>query len=161
METKNINGLCQENELSAGEIERLLRRATADLYTKESDIGSFTSETAQTEWNLVAHLAPEIVKYFEGYSYDIDVMKVNLQNKRPDIIIHKRGTNNWNLLVIELKRDATETAIRGDAKKIEDFWHGVRLKYLFGATINLIAKNQDMKQAKQVDIRAWRNPKFS
>ena len=34
-----------------------------------------------------------------GYSYDIDVTKVNYGNRRPDIIIHRRGSDaKYNLL---------------------------------------------------------------
>src|SRR5262245_24198088 len=85
-------------------IEKALHSAVADLYRNEPDIDCFSSETAQTEWNLAAHLAPEIVKHFQGYSYDIDVLKVNYSNRRPDIIIHRRGPETrYNLLVVEVK----------------------------------------------------------
>ena len=73
------------DEFSRDTIEKVLHSAVADLYRNEQDIDRFSSQTAQTEWNLAAHLAPEIAKYFNGYSYDIDVMKVNYSNRRPDI----------------------------------------------------------------------------
>jgi len=80
---------------------------------------------------------PEIVKYFMGYSYDIDVGKPNLGNRSPDII-HKRGPETkYNLLVVEVKRDGSLGEIRQDASKIKEHWFSERLRYRFGATINL------------------------
>jgi hypothetical protein len=127
-------------EYSIAAIERYLHAAVADLYRTEPDLDDFSSETDQTEWNLTAHLAPHIVRYFKGYSYDVDVAKVNLGNKRPDIIIHKRGPDTKNnLLVIEVKRKRSRTAVRSDAEKIREYWFSERLHYRFGATINLWA----------------------
>jgi hypothetical protein len=101
----------------------------------------FSSETGQTEWNLAAHLAPEIVKYFKGYSYDIDVVKVHHSNKRPDII-HRRGSETrYNLLVVEVKREGSEVELLSDAKKIQDHWFSEGLQYRFGATVNLETGN--------------------
>ncbi len=134
----HIQQLRHGGDYSSTMVEGLLRLAVDDLYQNEPDFDRFSSETAQTEWNLAAHLAPEIAKYFEGYSYDIDVMKVNLNNKRPDIIIHSRGSNTrFNLLVVEVKREGSEQAILSDAEKIQDYWFSERLRYQFGATINL------------------------
>jgi len=76
--------LGRATSFSRDTIKRALHSAVADLYRNEPDIDRFSSQTAQTEWNLAAHLAPEIVKYFNGYSYDIDVIKVNYRNRRPD-----------------------------------------------------------------------------
>jgi hypothetical protein len=135
-------------------VEEALHSAVADLYRKERDIDQFSSETKQTEWNLAAHLAPEIVNYFKGYSYDIDVTKVNKRMRRPDIIIHKRGSENkYNLLVVEVKREGSTTDIERDAEKIRKHWFSEPLRYRFGATINLRAGNPD--------IRVFYNPSFA
>jgi len=128
------------NGLSSSAIKRLLLVAIGDLYRNDPTIDDFSSETGQTEWNLAAHLAPEIAKYFEGYCFDVDVRKVNLENRRPDIIIHKRGaTTSHNLLVIEVKRERPASEVLEDARKIQEYWFGERLRYQFGATINLRA----------------------
>lgn len=132
----------RNSELTRDIIKGILRSAVAKLYQKEPDINCFSSETGQTEWNLAAHLAPEICKYFNGYSYDIDVVKPHLGNRRPDIIIHKRGTNTQNLLVVEVKRNGSPTATDEDADKIREHWFSVRLAYKFGATINLTTDQQ-------------------
>jgi hypothetical protein len=144
--------LRQSEEFSPDTIRELLRTAVADLYRNESDIDQFSSETAQTEWNLAAHLAPEIIKYFEGYSYDIDVIKVNHKNKRPDIIIRRRGPEtDYNLLVVEVKREGSELGVDSDIEKIRSHWFGEGLQYQLGATINL-------KVRDALDIRVFANP---
>jgi hypothetical protein len=143
----------REAEFTPDLIVDILRSAVTDLYQNESDINCFSSETGQTEWNLAAHLAPEVAKYFEGYSYDIDVMKVNHHNRRPDIIIHRRGANTaYNLLVVEVKRDGSTTETAEDAKKIREHWFSAGLAYKFGATINLITD-------QQADIEVFHNAK--
>ena len=152
MSTGHIQSSRQGVDLSADTIERALRSAVADLYQNEPDIDRFSSETAQTEWNLAAHLAPEIVKYFEGYSYDIDVTKVNYGNRRPDIIIHRRGSETeYNLLVVEVKREGSQADINRDFEKVQYYWFSDGLQYRFGATINL-------KAGDSSDIKVFGNP---
>lgn len=118
-------------------IESNLYEAIRDFRNNEPDIDKFTSETHQTEWNLAAHLAPEIARRFNGYTYDMDVIKPNYDNKRPDIIIHSRGTNEKNLLVIEVKKQGSSSDVANDEKKIRGHWFTAPLSYCFGATINL------------------------
>jgi hypothetical protein len=142
MSSQHIQHPRQSTVFSPDTIERILHLALADLHRNEPDIDSFSSETNQTEWNLVAHLAPEIVKYFESYSYDLEVTKVNHGNRRPDIIIHRRGSGpKYNLLVVEVKRGGSEGDMFTDAKKIQDHWFSEGLQYQFGATINLKPRN--------------------
>jgi hypothetical protein len=119
MSTSDTRQQQQDVKYSSDVIKRILRAAVADLYRKEPDIDRFSPETAQTEWNLAAHLAPEIAKYFEGYSYDLDVMKVYHDNRRPDIIIHRRGSDTkYNLLVVEVKRNGLEADLLDDARRV-------------------------------------------
>src|SRR5690348_13141409 len=121
MSTEHNQQPRQRVKFSPDTIEKALHSAVADLYSNEPDIDHYSSETAQTELNLAAHLTPEIVKYLMGHSYDIDVMKVNYNYRRPDIIIHRRGSEvKYNLLVVEVKREGSARGIRNDAAKIQD-----------------------------------------
>ena len=83
------------------------------------------------------------LKYFPQYDLDVEYNRnINLikmldsKPAMPDLIIHKRGTNENNLLVLEFKawwnKDQTN-----DKKRIELFKQ--ELNYQYGATI-LIAK---------------------
>jgi hypothetical protein len=119
------------------DLKDLLQAAAVNLFKNQPNIYDFTSETGQTEWNLAHHLANEISKLLPWYDCDLDVTKRNIDNRRPDIIFHKRGINRRNFLVIELKRDGTPQELCDDIRKIQDDWFGERLSYRFGALINL------------------------
>ena len=69
--------------------------------------------------------------------HDLDVVKMNYENRRPDIIFHKRGTHEANHLVVEIKRDGSPREADADIKKIESHWFRAPLRYEFGAVVNL------------------------
>ncbi|MGO9175599.1 MAG: hypothetical protein ACLQED_05585 [Desulfobaccales bacterium] len=124
-------------KLDKDDIKEKLERAVKNLFAKQPDIYGFTSQTSQTEWNLAHHLANEIHDEFNEYNCDLDISKPNYDNRRPDIIIHKRGSHTSNLLVIEVKRDGQPYGTEGDINKIKEVWFNIDLNYRFGATINL------------------------
>lgn len=119
------------------DLKILLEKAIENLFTKQTDIFSFTSETGQTEWNLAHHLANEISSLLPSYDCDLDVTKRNFKNRRPDIIIHKRNTHAHNFTVIEIKKDGSMAQLDYDIDKIKDDWFSHPLSYRFGAVINL------------------------
>jgi hypothetical protein len=51
----------------------------------------------------------------------------------PDVVIHRRGPNGPNVLVLELKKTSNPDPHECDRKRIEAFRK--HLKYLFGALI--------------------------
>lgn len=93
-----------------------------------------------TEWNFAHHLANEIAKYIFWLNHDIDVVKRNMNNHRPDIIFHKRGYNNMNFLVIEIKIGRN---LSRDIKRIKEDWMSNPLKYRFGASIKIDRSNEE------------------
>ena len=84
-------------------IGAILTSAIRNLFDQQPDVLKNTSRTGMTEWNFGHHLANEIAKYIFWLNHDMDVMKRNYNNRRPDIIFHKRGSNGLNYLVIEIK----------------------------------------------------------
>jgi len=74
------------------------------------------------EENLVNHLSRHLEKYFPEWTVDNEVEKNN-ERQRPDIIVHKRGTDN-NLFAIEVKKNDNLNAIKEDIKKLEDIMLG-------------------------------------
>jgi hypothetical protein len=138
------------SSVSASSLEKTLNTAVDSLFTNQPNIFDFTPETGQSEWNLSHHLANEISKLLPNLDCDLDVIKVNIGNKRPDIIFHKRGSNKNNFLIVEVKRDGKSWEIKGDVEKIKLFWFKNNLKYLFGATINL-------KSNKEKAISVFKN----
>jgi len=95
-------------------------------------------------------LANEIHKFFDHLECDLDVSKVNFNNKRPDIIFHKRNSHESNLLVIEVKRNGNKKEIEEDIEKIKSCWFQPPLSYRFGAAINL-------KDDKTYDLLVFQN----
>ena len=118
-------------------IKRILSSSIVNLFNNQPNILTPTSQTTMTEWNLAHHLANEIAKYIFWLDHDIEVTKRNFDNRRPDIIFHKRGINALNFLVIELKmHDNTE----GDIRKIKEDWMQSDLRYRFGVSIVVRSK---------------------
>ena len=71
-------------------------------------------------------------------------------NIYPDIIIHKRGTNKLNILIIELIKSTNNDAksIQLDKLKLQAYTNQ-RLKYRLGAYINLsVGDNFDRSKTK-------------
>jgi hypothetical protein len=131
-------------------VKEKIKASAEKLFVNQPNIFTFTSETRQSEWNLAHHLAIELHKEFPGFDCDVDIVKVNLENRRPDIIFHKRGTNESNFLVIEVKRDGQPAEIRRDKERIESVWFSDRLNYRFGAII-------DIKSDKTSQISVFKN----
>jgi len=124
------------------DVKKVLSEAISNLFEKQPNIFDFTSETGQTEWNLAHHFASEVAAYFPEYDCDLDLIKVNFDRKRPDIIFHKRGTNESNFLVIEIKRDGDARDIAHDIEKIKSNWFQGGLNYQFGAVVNLLSSKE-------------------
>jgi len=120
-------------------IRKILEDAIHHLFDNQPNILDYTSETGQTEWNLAHHYANEIHKVLSSYDCDLDVVKVNLDNNRPDIIFHSRGNHRSNFLVVEIKRDGDHSETGKDIHKIKSAWFGDRLHYQFGAVVNLMS----------------------
>jgi len=124
-------------------IGRILTSAIHNLFSIQPDILTNTLQTGMTEWNLGHHLANEIAKYIFWLNHDLDVTKRNYENRRPDIIFHKRGINVLNYLVIEIKRTGS---INDDIRKIREGWMSSDLHYRFGASV--VIKSADNFRVK-------------
>ncbi len=131
------------NEAREGSLTNLIRAmvdsSVKNLLNSQSDILKFTNETSPTEWNLSHHFANELKKYLFWLDHDLDVTKRNYDNKRPDIIFHKRGCNALNFLVVEMKRKEHDKA--SDINKIQRDWMDEPLAYSYGAYVNIWAPN--------------------
>ena len=116
-------------------IKKILELA-AKRTLRQRKFFEFTNGTNQSEWNISHHLANKIndilIKLKYDYDCDIEVIKSSFENKRPDIIFHRRGTTN-NFLVIEVKRDDHD--MLSDLNKIKYNWFSAPLSYKFGASI--------------------------
>jgi len=115
-------------------ISNILNSAIIDLFEEQPDILDTTSQTTMTEWNIAHHLSSNIKKYLFWLDNYNDVVKRHHQNKRPDIIFHKRKRSKYNYLVVEVKKN--EEISRDDIQKIQEDWFAGELNYSYGACIS-------------------------
>ena len=138
------------------EIEIIKRRINhcIDLIY-ENDVDLF--KRANFEITISAKLAQYLFIEFKEFDVDCeydkhinDKKKVkNLDsNVRPDIVIHKRGTDNGNLVYIEIKKEQNKTNRNIDFKKIIEMTKQAgEYKYKLGVFIDFY-KNKDKTVVK-------------
>ncbi|GAH63933.1 unnamed protein product [marine sediment metagenome] len=131
------------------DIEKKLKNSIKCLFVNQEDLFKYTTESGFTEWNLAHHLASEIHKEFPRHQLDVELVKHSFKNKRPDIVLHKRGTNSNNFLIIEIKRNKPS---QKDLEKIRKNWFKPPLSYRFGASIMISDKGDfEIKVVKNLD----------
>jgi hypothetical protein len=119
--------------MNEADLKKELEKAAGNLLKRQPDFFTFTSETTQSEWNIAHHLAIEVAGLFPDLSCDLDVIKPNYENRRPDIVLHRRGSHGDNFLVIEVKRHRDD--VERDLGKIKQYWFRGELHYRFGAVV--------------------------
>ena len=117
-----------------GLLKKIIESSIIELEQQQPNILNSTSQTTMTEWNLGHHFANVLSKYIFWLNNDLDVVKRNYNNKRPDIIFHKRGLNCLNTLVLELK--INDNINDSDIVKIKEDWTQDPLSYKYGACIS-------------------------
>lgn len=114
-------------------------KSAESMFKNQPDLSKFSEQTHDHEPNLSFHLANELWKFFPCLSCDFDVIKPNQNDKRPDLIFHKRGIPDKNLLVVEVKRKSNNMVkdwrCKSDEKKIHNHWFQGDLLYEFGVSI--------------------------
>lgn len=138
-----------ENKYSHVSIPKKVEIACELLLKEDRDL--FTCEV--NERTLTQNLAKHLQKFFPNFSVDCEYnrdgtnpKKVDGKNIVPDIIIHKRGCNDHNLVVIEAKKDANDCDMRNDCVKLL----GIRktLKYHRAFFVDFICN----PQSPQIDV---------
>ena len=75
---------------------------------------------------------------------------------RPDMILHKRGTNNHNLLIVEFKSEkGLKRKVHNDLIKLEDFTSPYIYNYHLGVFVKLFREKPEyvfFKKGKQILI---------
>jgi hypothetical protein len=64
----------------------------------------------------------------------------------PDIVIHLRGTNEHNLLVIEIKKASSSISSAYDIKKLKAFHHELHYKYAVHVIIGRRSKSEIVRK---------------
>lgn len=123
-------------------LSRIMLSAASEMWRKEPTLSRYTTATAEHELNLAFHYAAELRSWFPYLNCDFDVAKNQFNGERPDIILHRRGSNACNFLVIEIKRARSRHDIPADLAQIRDRWFQGELKYRFGASLVLDEEQQ-------------------
>lgn len=118
------------------------------LWLHQPDLSEwFSEETLEHEPNLSFHFANEIRKHFPELDCDFDLIKRNLDNKRPDIIFHLRWRQDFNILAIEIKRiwnkDVRSWRCESDENKILKYWFSEPLCYKYGLSLIINEQNKE------------------
>lgn len=133
------------------DIRNAMEQAYNQMFASQPNLFTYTPETRLTEWNLAHHYANEIHKLYKQYNCDIDVTKHTEDYKRPDIILHERGTHENNFLVIEVKYNKHPREVEDDIRKIHTHWFQLPLFYTYGATLLI-------RDGQAPEIQVFMNP---
>ena len=122
--------------MTVKQIEIAITEAIKALLADQPDLFELTEASRETEWNLASQFARKLAPFFDEYRCDLELLKPEAGNRRPDIVIHKRGTFESDLLVLEVKRDNLKGTL-ADKEKVERHWFAQPYLYQFGAVVNL------------------------
>jgi hypothetical protein len=128
------------------EIKRTLIEAIKSLYKNDYSL----IRRGCCERSIVFRLGIILKDFFHDYNVDCEYNKngevpKNLHKRRfnfPDLIVHKRETNNNNILIIEIKtpNDTKEKHLLNDFHKLSGFTGEVEYSYKLGAHVFLSNK---------------------
>lgn len=88
-----------------------------------------------SEWNICSHLQSVLNEVFSDYNVDVELIKHD--GRRPDIVIHKRGNNDDNLVIFQVKKDPNLRDIQSDLDKILGTFFAEPYNYTFGVLISI------------------------
>lgn len=149
--------------LNNEQIEQLmtiLKTALGELYKKDKELIDRSVNERDLAFRLGLHMNPllQANEQLKTLDLDIDYNKNGEKPKRtprrpkgavPDLIIHKRGNNNTNTLVVEIKGWWNKQSRQDDFIKLEDFIHQEgEYKYGLGAFAELGKDNFSLENLK-------------
>ena len=144
------------------EIASCLNSALDALIVGDGYLLSVDSSERSISHRLAVYLAQQVPGYDVDCEYNrdgFDVKRLQLAPRRvndndveavtvfPDIIVHRRGTNEHNLLVVEMKKASSTVSPDYDMEKLKAFRH--ELKYLFAVHVT-VGKNGAEKLVRKV-----------
>lgn len=111
------------------EIVLLVKQALESISDNDSSVWN------TTEWNICHHTATALQKRFNDF--DIDVEPIKDDKRRPDIVVHSRGTQENNLVVFQVKKHPNFNDIKTDLDKIRDTFFREPYNYKYGIFISI------------------------
>lgn len=130
---------------------------TREAIQKISDTNSPIWHT--TEWNICHHIATNLKDSFTDFDIDVELEKID--RRRPDIVVHRRGNNENNLVVFQIKKHPSIQEIRDDIKKINETFFQKPYLYKFGIFVSVGQLPKplpkfDQNKIKIVEVYGWK-----
>lgn len=141
------------------DIERIINKSLDQLYSKDEElfINELCERSIANKFGLYFYQIMQVEK-FSGYDIDMEYNRHKAGEKAlpdwpngayPDLIVHRRGNDIDNLLVIEFKKwkknYTIKRLIKDDLTKIEEFVDcNGKYKYKYGASIIFAKKRKDV-----------------
>lgn len=143
------------------DLKKRVRTALAALFSLDGQLLEYAAGERAVVSKLACYLAP----LFRGYDVDVEYNRHGLDPKAlplapdcrgggrrrvfPDIIIHRRGNDGANLLVMEIKKETNREPRTCDRAKIEAMKR--EFGYKWGVLIELPARKGAVeRQAREV-----------
>ncbi len=118
---KTDNVIEKTQRLKKGLMQELLTKGVPIFSIYQNQISDALISAGQHintgERNLCSHLRTKFEHIFSG-EYDVDVELQKDTSERPDIVVHRRSTNQMNGLAFEVKIRATPSEANADIAKL-------------------------------------------
>ncbi len=138
--------------MNINEVLERISNACKAISNNESSVWS------TNEWNICAHLRDRLNHEFTNFDVDVEPVKHN--RMRPDIVIHKRGDNSVNLVVLQAKKRPSEYDLKDDLSKINNTFFKEPYRYEYGVLL-CIGKlphklpDFDINRIGIVEVNGW------
>jgi hypothetical protein len=152
--------------MTGGQVKAKLQAATQKLLASDSHL----LEHDLSERCIASRLAMYLQQEFEDMSVDVEYNRIGARPKTmelpeecanyrgnageplvvPDVIVHKRGPDGPNLLVLELKKTTNRDPRDCDRMRIRAFRE--QLKYIFAALVECETR---AGRAPEIGIAEW------
>lgn len=146
------NKIITKNQKLVKILDDLVEKALDELYTKDSYLleNEVHERTIVFRFGLYLQVLMDKSKKFNEYNLDFEynrngndpkMLSILGSNVIPDLIIHRRGSNDHNLLVVEFKT-YWNSDTRSDLEKLSGFMSKKEpYKYIAGKSI-VLSKNR-------------------
>lgn len=129
------------------EQEKVEERVEATVNKFESDNRELFSLEV-SEWAITGKMSEYLQNAFPEFSVDTEYDRHGENEKddprpnetgtvRPDILVHRRGTDDQNWLVIEVKKDANPSEIQSQCGRVRAFIENEEYSYEHGLFLDL------------------------
>jgi len=143
------------------EMESYLNRALDALFESDAHLLDANSSERSVTHLLAIHLMHEAPGFDVDCEYNrdgFDVKRLELSERVttdenteavtvfPDIVIHQRGTNDRNLLVVEVKKASSNIPPDYDIQKLKAFRRELKYAFAVHVTVGKRAAGEDVRQ---------------